>query len=113
MSDLAYTDTIGSKLLYSLFLFSSFASAGTSFARVLKWGERPVIRTFVSFRFLKIILLIVTRFLIQSVVISVAVKSLMFQYVIGNVFTISKDTALLDFFNVAYRGICPHNGIGR
>ena len=105
LSSLAFEDTISSKMLYSSLLFSSFISVCTSFARVLKWGRKPVIQSLVSFNFLKIILLIITRFLIQSYFLSMAVKSLMYYYVIRIEYFIQNDSKSYQLFNIYYRGI--------
>ena len=107
LSDLAFKDSLLSKILYGLLLSSSFVSAGTSFARVLKWGRNPVITTFLSIRFFKIILLIVTRFCILAITLRTAVRSLMFQYVISGMMEEGPGKEL--FFEVmsfSYRGLC-------
>ena len=92
-------------MIYGLFFFSSFISAGTSFARILRWGETPVIKNFASVRFVKIILLLITRFFIHGIVLSAAVKSLMFQFVVSNVFG-EASTEMTAVFKTYYRGIC-------
>ena len=105
LSDLAFEDTIQSKLMYGLFFFSSFISVGTSFGRVLKWGKTPVIKKFASIKFIKIILLLLTRFFIYGIILSVAVKSLMFQFVINSVFD-KEDRQIKEIIQIYYRGIC-------
>ena len=55
-----------SKATYFFFLISSISSIILSFARVLTWGDKPIITSFLSFRFLKISLYIVTKFAILS-----------------------------------------------
>ena len=90
-------------------LSCSFSSVGISFARILKWGKSPVIETFVSFKFLKIILIIVTRFLVQSYILAMAVKSLMFKFVSRNEYFKPghQSTKLYeDLGNLYYRGLC-------
>ena len=105
LSDLAFEDTIQSKLMYGLFFFSSFISVGTSFGRVLKWGKAPLIRRFASLKFVKIILLLLTRFFIYGIILSAAIKSLMFQYVINSVFG-KEDWQIREVIQIFYRGIC-------
>ena len=105
LSDLAFEDTIQSKLMYGLFFFSSFISVGTSFGRVLKWGKTPLIKRFASLKFLKIILLLLTRFFIYGIILSAAIKSLMFQYVINSVFG-KEDWQIREVIQIFYRGIC-------
>lgn len=50
LSSLAYDQTIGSRIFYFLLLFSTFVSVCTAFARILKQGEKPVIRNVLSFQ---------------------------------------------------------------
>jgi hypothetical protein len=61
-----------------------------------------------SFKFLKIILLIVTRFLIQSYILSWAVKSLMFQFVSRYEYFKpgQSDKLYREISNLYYRGLC-------
>ena len=104
LSDLVFEDTVKSKLIYGVFFLSSFVTAGASFAKVLKWGKNPVIKNYVSLKFVKMTLLLITRFFIQGIILSAAVKSLMFQYIILKV--IGQSNMLRQVFNVYYRGLC-------
>ena len=114
LSELAFKDSLQSKFFYGLFLFSSVLSSGTSFARVLKWGNNPVINTFMSFKFIKIILIIITRFFILSTVLSAAIKSIMFQYVLQFVMEDGPGKKKFDeVLSLQYRGICPRYIHGR
>ena len=108
LSSLLYGDSIGSKLVYSFTLISSFTTVGISCARILKRGESPVIETYVSCRFMKIILLIVTRFLVQSYVLAIAVKSLMYGFVSHYQYFKPGQSARLysEVENLYYRGLC-------
>ena len=108
LSSLLYENSIMSRLVYSLCLFSSFSSVGISCARILKCGEYPVIVTFVSFRFLKILLLLVSRFLVQSYVLAMAVKSLMYWFVSHYQYFKPGQSGqfYLEIENLYYRGIC-------
>ena len=111
LSSLLYENSIMSRLVYSLCLFCSFSSVGISCARILKCGESPVINTFVSFRFLKILLLLVTRFLVQSYVLAMAVKSLMYGFVSHYQYFQPGHSSqfYLEIENLYYRGICWPN----
>ena len=61
-----------------------------------------------SFKFLKIILLIVTRFLIQSYILAWAVKSLMYQFVSRYEYLKpgQSDKLYREIVNLYYRGLC-------
>ena len=48
LSDLVFEDTVKSKLIYGVFFLSSFVAATASFAKVLKWGKKPVIKNYVT-----------------------------------------------------------------
>ena len=108
LSSLLYQDSLISKLVYGFTLFCSFSLVGISCARILKYGDPPVIDTFVSFKFLKIILLIVTRFLVQSYVLAMAVKSLMYWFVSHNQFFKPGQSSQMykQIENLYYRGLC-------
>ena len=86
LSDLVFEDMVKSKLIYGVFFLSSFVAAAASFAKVLKWDKKPVIKNYVSLKFVKITLLLVIRFFMQGYILSAAIKSLMFQYIILKVF---------------------------
>ena len=62
---------------YMSLLFFSCSSVCLSFSRILKWGERPVISSFLSFKFLKIFLLIFTTLFLVAARMATIVKSLM------------------------------------
>ena len=66
---------------YFILLFSTLISVGVSFARILTKGKRPVIKNIVSFKFFKVILMLIFKLLIQSYILSMAVKSMMFKFV--------------------------------
>ena len=71
LSSMLYNeDSTLSKATYFLFFISSMCSIILSFARVLTWGDKPIITSFLSFRFLKISLYIVTKFTILSYTLS-------------------------------------------
>ena len=65
---------------YFILLTSSIISVGVSFARILTKGKNPII-TLLSFKFLKVILMLILKFLVQSYILSMAVKSLMYKFV--------------------------------
>ena len=108
LSTLLFEDSLSSQIKYGLLLFTSFSSLCLSCSRILKWGRTPVIQTFFSFKFLKIILLIVTRFLIQSYILAWAVKSLMFQFVSRYEYWKpgQSDKLYREIVDLYYRGLC-------
>ena len=63
-------DSIYSKAIYFVFYISSMCSIILSFTRVLTWGAQPIITSFLSFRFLKISVYIITKFIILSYTLS-------------------------------------------
>ena len=67
-----------SQLSYFLLLMSSVSSVCMDLAKILKWGHNPIITSYVSFTFCKIFLFILTKFLVQSYCLSMAIKSIMF-----------------------------------
>ena len=66
---------------YFILLVSTLISVGVSFARILTKGKNPVIKNIVSFKFFKVILMLISKLLVQSYILSMAVKSLMFKFV--------------------------------
>ena len=66
---------------YFIFLACSVISVGISFARILTYGKNPVISNIMSFKFLKVLLMLILKFLVQSYFLSMAVKSLMYKFV--------------------------------
>ena len=66
---------------YFILLVSTLISVGVSFARILTKGKRPVIKNIVSFKFFKVILMLIFKLLVQSYILSMAVKSMMFKFV--------------------------------
>jgi len=65
---------------YFILLTSSIISVGLSFARILTKGKNPII-PLLSLKFLKVILMLILKFLVQSYILSMAVKSLMYKFV--------------------------------
>ena len=112
LSSLLFKDSLTSKLVYGFTLFCSFSLVAISCGRILKSGKCPVIDTFVSFKFLKIILLIVTRLLVQSYALAMAVKSLMFWFVSQHQYFKPGQSSQMykEVENLYYRGLCwPDN----
>ena len=66
---------------YFILLISTLISVGVSFARILTKGRNPVIKNIVSFKFFKVILMVISKLLVQSYILSMAVKSIMFKFV--------------------------------
>ena len=96
--------SVVSKALYLLLLVTSVSSVCIDLAKILKWGEKPIIGTYLSFTFLKIFFFILTKFLMQSYALSMAIKSIMFNVAIlvddDEYSELSKD-----LFQRYYRGI--------
>ena len=95
--------SIFSKASYALLLISSISSVCIDLAKILKWGYKPVITTYISFTFFKIFLFILTKFVVQSYVLSMAVKSLMYQFTILPFVVSDKDSD--ELLQLYYRGI--------
>ena len=93
-----------SKISYFLLLMSSISSVCIDLAKILKWGEDPIITTYASFTFCKIFLFILSKFLVQSYVLSMAIKSMMFYFALTIDYEENSDiwNELLQFY---YRGI--------
>ena len=70
-----------------------------SFAGILKSEKLPVVLNYNSFFFIKIFFFILTKFLIQAYIFSIAIKSLMW-------FVILPVKELKPIFQYYYRGIC-------
>ena len=66
---------------YFILLTSTLFSVGVSFARILTKGENPVIKNIVSFKFFKVILMLILKLLVQCYILSMAFKSIMFKFV--------------------------------
>ena len=66
---------------YFLLLTSTVISVGVSYARLLTQGKHPIIKRILSLKFLKILSMLILKFMIQSYFLSMAVKSLMYKFV--------------------------------
>ena len=81
ISSILFTKSIASKIWFALMFCSSFLSTGISFSKLLTLGNHPVIKRLVSWQFLKILLMMVTKVILQSYMLSIAIKSLMYKFV--------------------------------
>ena len=109
ISSIMFTEKTSSRILFLATFSSSFLSVGISFARLLAQGSRPVIKRIVSWQFLKILLMILSKFILQSYMLSMAFKSLMFKFVSKFQFSYnpSLDTKeYRELEEIYYRGIC-------
>ena len=104
LTQLAFGDSTYSRIVYFTGLTTSILSVCFSCTTMLKWGESPVIETFYSFRFIKILSFILTKFLVQAYFLSMALRSLMFY----EVFLKGEDSTSFYYqvFNRNYNGIC-------
>ena len=95
-------------MYYGLLLVSSISTVCFSFAGILKWGEKPIIRTYWSLFFLKIFFFLLTKFVIQAYILSIPVKSLMFNVALqGALYDVYEHPAY-QLFELYYRGIDRH-----
>lgn len=90
-----------------LLLVCSCSSVCLSFSRILKWGEKPVISSFLSFKFLKIFLLILTTLFLLAARMAPVVKSLMLYTIVQSNDDLNQGE-VGDIFNDHFRGI--HKG---
>ena len=105
LSSLLYDEvTVFSQALYVMLLITSIFSLCIDLAKILKWGDKPIIDIYLSFTFLKIFLFILTKFLVQSYALSMAIKSLMYNVAIQVDFEDYSDL-FKDMFNIYFRGI--------
>ena len=104
LSQLAFGDSTESKYMYFTGLTLSIVSVSFSCTVMLKWGDRPVIKTFYSFKFVKILLFILTKFFVQAYILSMALKNLMY----FEIFLPNENRSSLTFqiFNYNYFGLC-------
>ena len=99
LSSLVFDGSIFSQMLYGFLLISSIISVCMSFAGILKSEKLPVVLNYNSFFFIKIFFFILTKFLLQAYIFSIAIKSLMW-------FVILPVNELETIFQYYYRGIC-------
>ena len=113
LSSLVFDENISSRILYGLLLVSSVASVCMSFTAILKGGRRPIIHSYSSVFFFKTFLFILSKFMVQAYVLSIAIKSLMYYVAHRDVL---RSGLLGDIFNIYFRGICRptyrHVGLG-
>ena len=89
LSSLLYQAQIWkSKVFYGLVLTSTVISVGISFSRLLTQGKVPVIQRIVSVKFLKVLLMLILKFIIHSYILAMAVMSLMYKFVSKDSFTL-------------------------
>ena len=66
---------------YFVLLTSTMISVGISFARILTKGKNPVIKNVISFKFFKVIIMLILKLLVQSYILMMALKSIMWKFV--------------------------------
>ena len=104
LSQLAFGDSTESKYMYFTGLTLSIVSVSFTCTVMLKWGHRPVIKSFYSFKFLKILLFILTKFFVQAYILSMALKNLMyFEVFLPNA---NRSSLAFQIFNYNYYGLC-------
>ena len=104
LTQLVFGDSTYSRIVYFTGLTTSILSVCFSCTTMLKWGDSPVIESFFSFKFIKILSFILTKFLVQAYFLSMALKSLMYY----EVFLEGENTTSFYYqvFNRNYNGIC-------
>ena len=99
LSNLLYDDgTNIQKLHYFSFLSSSILNMGLELAKILTWGKNPIVSRLISFTFLKIFVFILTKLYINVYILSVIVKSLMFQLVFKDHMIVAGSPKLEELF---------------
>ena len=84
--------------LYFILLISTVISVGVSLGRILSQGKNPVVKNLISFKFFKIIFMLILKLLLQSYILSMAFKSFMFKFVSKERKTYKVQTKSLYFF---------------
>ena len=104
LTQLVFGDSTYSRMCYFTGLTISIVSVCFSCTVMLKWGDNPVIKSFNSLKFIKILCFILTKFLIQAYFLSMALKNLMY----FEVFLPNEDSSSFYFqvFNRNYNGLC-------
>ena len=93
-----------SKISYMVLLISSISSVCIDLAKILKWGKKPIITSYFTFTFLNVFLFILTKFLVQSYILSMSIKSLMYHWAIVTDATYAGEM-YLDLLNHHYRSL--------
>ena len=81
MRSLLTSSSEGTSYFYFILLLSTVLSVGVSFARLLTQGKSPIIHRILSFKFIKVLIMIILKFLVQSYFLSMAIKSMMYKFV--------------------------------
>ena len=81
LSSLLTSENNSVPYFYFVLFGSTILSVGVSYVRLLTEGRNPVIQELFSFKFMKILLMFILKFMIQSYFFSMAVKSLMYKFV--------------------------------
>ena len=105
LSNLLFSTSFSSKLQYFTLLFSSCASISISFARILTFGGQPMVTSLLSANFLKIVLFLLTKFLVLAYLLSMSIRSMMMYYVLG-----SENELFTSILEYNYRGLCRNQG---
>ena len=71
---------------------------GLELAKILTWGKNPIVSRLKSFTFLKIFFFILTKLFINVYILSVIVKSLMFQLVMKDYMIVADSSKLEELF---------------
>ena len=94
-----------SKISYIVLYVSSVSSVCIDLAKILKWGDNPIITTYASFTFCKIFLFILTKFLVQSYILYMAIKNMMFYFALSVVDNEENSDFFIELLQIYYRGI--------
>ena len=106
LSNLLYSDgTMFSKMNYFFFLSSSILNMGLELTKILTWGNNPIVIRLMSLTFLKIFVFILTKLYINVYILSVIVKSMMYQFVVKDQMIVAGIPELEELFSFYYRGV--------
>ena len=66
---------------YFILLTLTVISVGVSFARILTKGKNPILKNIISLKFFKLFLMLILKLLVQSYFLSMALNSIMYNFV--------------------------------
>ena len=81
ISSILFTKDTTSKVKFACMFCTSLLSTAISFARLFTMGNHPVIKKIASWQFLRIVFMMITKVILLSYMMSMAIKSLMYKFV--------------------------------
>ena len=70
LSSILFDNKLSSKITYFLLFISSLISVCVSFAKILTWGNKPIVKNFFTIRFLKVIFFILCKLFLHAYILS-------------------------------------------